>query len=345
MNRPELHFTPPAGWCNDPNGLVHDGERYHLFYQYYPHSVEGGPKHWGHAVSSDLMAWEHLPVALEPDEKGAIYSGSAVIADGGKMALMYTYHAGDGTESQAVAFSTDETYTAFEKYAGNPVIPNPGIKDFRDPKVFHRDSAGWHMALAAGDRVLFYKSPDLIAWERIGEFGAPAHPVGGLWECPDLFALRDADGVEKWALVFSLGLDAAIGGGKTMYFIGDYADGAFTPDNRLPLPVDNGQDFYAGVTFWGVPDNRRIMIAWMCNWAYTGRSPASLGWRGQMSLPRELTLLKASGGYKLSSVPIVKPERIKTFMAGDNEMILVADTCSIEIFAPSLGVSISQLLF
>jgi len=146
-------------------------------------------------------------------------------------------------------------------------------------------------------------------------------------------------------LVFSLGLDAAIGGGKTMYFIGDYEDGAFAPDSPLPLPVDNGPDFYAGVTFWGVPDNRRIMIAWMSNWAYTGRSPASLEWRGQMSLPRELSLIKTAEGYKLSSAPIVRPGHMEMFSAGDNKIILVKDTCSVEIFAPGSGLSLTQTLF
>ena len=343
MDRPKLHFTPPKGWCNDPNGLVFDGRYYHLFYQYYPYSIKEGPKHWGHARSADLLSWEHLPVALEPDAHGAIYSGSAVM-DGCRMVLIFTYHAGDGTESQAIAYSSDNEYVAFNKYQGNPVIANPGIKDFRDPKVFHKDANGWHMILAAGDRVMLYISPDLISWEKAGEFGAPDYPVNGVWECPDLFSLPDADGKEKWVLSFSLGLGAAIGGGKTMYFVGDYKDGAFSPDSPLPLPVDNGPDFYAGVTFWGIPDNRRIMIAWMDNWAYAYRSPDSFDWRGQMSLPRELSLIKSAHGYLLSSVPIVAPEHIEISAAGDNRLLIVKDAHSIEIFAPDSGLSITQTL-
>ena len=64
---------------NDPNGMFYYEGEYHLFYQYYPDSTVWGPMHWGHAVSKDLVTWEHLPIALYPDELGYIFSGSEVI--------------------------------------------------------------------------------------------------------------------------------------------------------------------------------------------------------------------------------------------------------------------------
>lgn len=77
--RPQYHFSPATGWMNDPNGLVYYDGEYHLFYQYNPDDIVWGPMHWGRAVSTDLVHWEQLPIALYPDEVGNIFSGSAVI--------------------------------------------------------------------------------------------------------------------------------------------------------------------------------------------------------------------------------------------------------------------------
>ncbi len=154
---------------NDPNGLVHYDGEYHLFYQYYPADTVWGPMHWGHAVSRDLVHWEHLPIALAPDARGYIFSGSAVVdwhntsgfGEDGKPPLVaiYTYHdpvrgkaSTNDHESQGLAYSNDRGRT-WTKYDGNPVLPNAGRhKDFRDPKVFwHEPSQRWIMALSVFD--------------------------------------------------------------------------------------------------------------------------------------------------------------------------------------------------
>src|SRR3990170_4931578 len=154
--RPQFHFTPKSAWMNDPNGMVfHNGE-YHLFYQYYPDSTVWGPMHWGHAVSSDLVHWERLPIALYPDSLGYIFSGSAVVdksntsgfgtLENPALVAIYTYHSPEKEsagridyQNQGIAYSLDNGRT-WKKYENNPVIQNPGIKDFRDPKV------SWHEA-------------------------------------------------------------------------------------------------------------------------------------------------------------------------------------------------------
>src|SRR4028119_62761 len=119
MFRPLLHFAPPQGWINDPNGLIYDRGLWHLFYQHEPHKMEHGPMHWGHAVSPDLSHWEHCPVALSPDEHGAIWSGSAVVTADGKPAELVAFftHASDRGQVQSLAFSDDQGLT-WRKYEG-----------------------------------------------------------------------------------------------------------------------------------------------------------------------------------------------------------------------------------
>lgn len=78
---------------NDPNGFSYHNGMYHMFYQYYPYESKWGPMHWGHAVSRDLLHWEHLPAALAPDEpydRDGCFSGSALTLPDGRQLLMYT---------------------------------------------------------------------------------------------------------------------------------------------------------------------------------------------------------------------------------------------------------------
>lgn len=249
--RPQYHFSPEANWMNDPNGMVYlDGE-YHLFYQYYPDSTVWGPMHWGHAVSKDLMHWEHLPIALFPDELGCIFSGSAVydknntsgLGKNGKGPLIaiFTHHNFEGEKSgnnkfqyQSIAYSNDKG-RSWKKYKNNPVVPNPGIRDFRDPKViWHEESQKWIMTFAAWDHVKFYSSPNLIDWEHESDFGQGFGNHEGVWECPDLIPMpmgvKESDGKEKvyWVLLVSIGSGGPNGGSATQYFVGHFDGHEYT---------------------------------------------------------------------------------------------------------------------
>lgn len=314
--RPLFHFTPPTSWLNDPNGLVYYAGEYHLFYQYHPHSLVWGPMYWGHAVSRDLLSWEHLPIALEPDDLGMIFSGSAVIdwhntAGFGAEAMVaiFTQFA-DGQQVQSLAFSSDRG-RSWTKYAGNPVIPMPaGQIDFRDPKVFwHGDphAGRWVMLLAVGQEIWFYSSPDLKSWTKSGEFGAGFGSRGGVWETPDLFPLpvdNNPDNL-RWVLIVSVQDQAPAGGSGVQYFVGDFDGSTFIP-GEAPETVrwaDYGGDFYAAQSWSDAPDGRRVWLAWMNNWRYGANIPAT-NWRGAMSVPRDLALVSDGLGAVLVQQPI-----------------------------------------
>ena len=313
--RPRYHFTPPAHWMNDPNGLVfYDGE-YHLFYQYVP----DGRQHWGHAVSADLVRWSHLPVALEADATGNIWSGSAVVdaddtsgffAGGSGLVAIFTHQnratPPGGPQVQSIAWSADRGQT-WTKYENNPVLPNPGIADFRDPKVcWHPATRRWVMALAVKDRIRFYTSPDLKEWAFGSEFGADHGSHAGVWECPDLFPLAvDGDeGDTRWVLIVSI---SGPGGSQTQYFVGDFDGATFTSANPADtvLWADYGRDNYAAVSWSGVPesDGRRLWIGWMSNWIYAHKTPTD-PWQGAMTVPRELSLRTLPEGARLLQTPV-----------------------------------------
>jgi fructan beta-fructosidase len=318
--RPQLHFSPKSNWMNDPNGMVYYHGEYHLFFQHNPDDQVWGPMHWGHAVSKDLIHWEELPIALFPDDLGWIFSGSAVVDINNTSGLgenssdpliaIYTYHnpklekeGSDQFQYQGIAYSNDDGRT-WTKYLGNPVLANPGIKDFRDPKVFwNEEKSKWNMVLAAKDHVNIYSSPNLLDWEFESEFGNTIGSHSGVWECPDLFQLEVENSDEKkWVMIVSVGSGAPNGGSGTQYFVGDFDGSTFDCDYSKPTWVDYGKDNYAGVSWNNGPkdDNRRIFLGWLNNWQYANDIPTE-NWRGSATLPRELSLIKRGHTYLIKS--------------------------------------------
>jgi len=330
--RPAFHFTPKNNWMNDPNGLVYANGTYHLYYQYWPYGNTWGPMHWGHATSTDLIKWEEQPIALYPDRLGYIFSGSATadpnntsgFGDGINVPIVaiFTYHdpakekAGQmDVESQGLAYSLDngQTFTKYDQ--GNPVIKNPGIRDFRDPKVtWDAQHNMWVLVLAAQDRSQFYSSKNLKDWTYLSEFGAGIGAHGGVWECPDFFPLKVEGATEtKWVLIQSLNPGGANGGSGTQYFVGDFDGKTFTLDNAFAQKVakekaawlDYGKDNYAGVTWNNVPntEGKKIMIGWMSNWEYANVVPTQ-AWRSANTIPRELKLVKKGADYSIVTTPV-----------------------------------------
>ena len=319
---------------NDPNGMVYQDGEYHLFYQYNPFGDKWGHMSWGHAVSRDLVHWKHLPVALAEEGNLRIYSGSAVVdftdtsgfgTDCPPLVAIYTGHREESSTSQRVedqrlAYSNDRGRT-WTHYPGNPVL-DIGLPDFRDPKVFwHMQTKRWIMAvvLPMAKKIGFYASADLKLWTPLSEFG----PAGvwrdpTIWECPDLFSLEveGEPGLRKWVLIVNINPGGPAGGSGTQYFVGEFDGIQFIcdPDDAGEAAVwlDHGSDFYAGVTWSNIPesDGRRILLAWMSNWAYTLEVPTS-PWRSAMTVPRSLTLRRTSAGFRLVQRPVEELEILR----------------------------------
>ena len=326
--RPQFHFSPEYGWMNDPNGMVYlDGE-YHLFYQYNPYGSMWGNMHWGHAVSTGLNSWTYLPTAIAPDSLGAIFSGSAVIdvnntAGFGKNAMVAIYTSAGRVQSQSIAYSTDKGRT-FTKYEGNPVIPNPGIPDFRDPKVFwHNESNQWIMSLATKQTITFYGSANLKSWTRLSEFGDGIGSHGGVWECPDLVSL-DYNGKTKWVLLVSINPGGPNGGSATQYFIGDFDGKTFRAD-ALPYPLwmDYGRDNYAGVTWSNIPENdgRKIFMGWMSNWDYANNVPTK-NFRSAMTVARELKIANNGKHLVVSNYPVSETKTLRALESAKKDVVV-----------------------
>lgn len=325
--RPQFHFTPEANWMNDPNGLVYFQGEYHLFYQHEPHVPFFCSMHWGHAVSPDLLHWEYLPVALYPDQTlGQAYSGSAVVdrdntsglcdiaekEEQGCLVALFTRHGGvDHTEKQSLAFSNDAG-RSWGLYEGNPVLPNQGSHDFRDPKVFwHEPTRRWIMVLAAKDRVQFFGSPDLISWNYLSEFG-PAGTIRGIWECPDLFELpvEGSPGESFWVLEVGYNQGILLGDSGGQYFLGSFDGTCFESEQTVSRRADFGADFYASQSWSDVPEARRIWIAWMNSWRYALFLPTD-PWRGALTVPREVRLVKQGDDVLLVQQPVTELEELR----------------------------------
>ena len=325
QHRLQVHFSPKSKWMNDPNGMVYHNGVYHLFYQHFPDSTIWGPMHWGHATSRDLVHWQPQPIALYPDSLGYIFSGSAVMdvnntsgfGKDGKvpMIAIFTHHdpkseknGSNVFQNQSIAYSLDEGQT-WTMYAGNPVLKNPGIRDFRDPKVsWYEEGKKWIMTLATLDHITFYSSKDLKNWTKESEFGKEFGAHGGVWECPDLFAL-DYKGEKIWILFVSINPGGPNGGSATQYFTGHFDGTTFSPFQTDIRWVDYGPDDYAGIT-WSNTGHRKIFIGWMNNWQYANVVPTK-EWRGATTIARDLDLEKIGDKYFVVSQPVKEVEMIK----------------------------------
>jgi fructan beta-fructosidase len=307
--RPQFHFSPKKNWTNDPNGLVYFAGEYHLFYQHNPFGDRWGHMTWGHAVSKDLVKWTELPPAIAEENGVMIFSGCVVIdslnsSGFGKNAMVaiYTGHEEGKRQTQHLAYSTDRGRT-WTKYAQNPILNyTPEQRDFRDPNViWYAPLQVWLMTVVLPNeqKALFYHSKNLTNWTQAGEFQMKNTALG-IWECPALIDFDTPEG-KKWLLLISVGKGAVAGGSGMQYFVGDFDGKNFIPQDTQTRWVDYGKDFYAAIPFNNT--SQKIILGWMNNWQYANNIPTS-PFRGQMTLPREISLVKKEGKFSLKQQPL-----------------------------------------
>jgi len=288
--RPTVHFSPRFGWMNDPNGLIKYGDEYHMFFQHNPLDTAWTNMHWGHAVSKDMIRWEEKEVAVFPDKLGVAFSGSAITDKDNLLGLkegeddtVLLFYTSVGPACQSIAYSTDGL-KSFKKYSDNPVIGHI-IGCNRDPKVNYCEELGEYIVVfyLSEDVYVLQKSTNLKDWTEFQRISLP-----GDNECPDIFPINDKNGKRKWVLI----------GAHDKYLVGDFIKGEFVPSQPVQS-LHYGTSAYAGQTFQGIDDGRRIRIDWLRAPGIRGKNFCS-----QMSFPTELTLEKVNNTYYLAANPV-----------------------------------------
>ena len=337
INRPLLHFTPPYGWMNDPNGLWYDMEnkKWHMYYQYNPNgTVWSLPLYWGHATSSDALNWEDTGVAIATtDGESGAYSGSCVVdsentsgffsasnlPDSQRVVAIWTFnHYKSWLESQYISYSIDGGVT-FKEYRMNPVA-SMNSDQYRDPQVIRYtdgDNKWWVMSVAKSTqyRIQFYKSNNLKNWKPTTYFELYGF-LGYQYECPNLVKMKYEGGTADWktaadenksylwVLFISINPGSMQGGSSTEYFVGTFNGEKFTPIKNYAAPIDYGKDFYALQIFFNSPNEDEVYgVAWTSNWQYSGSVPTD-NWRSSMSFLRKFVLadFESAPGTKIAFI-------------------------------------------
>lgn len=331
--RPQLHFTPPLGWNNDPNGLSYRNGEWHLFYQHNPVGAVWGNMSWGHAVSRDLVHWADAGVAIAPDETGAMFSGSAVTdaagtAGFGKNAHILLYTAASGRPTQRLAWSHDaRTYTKWQ----TPAIP-ARADALRDPKVlWYAPGRHWVMlvyGIVEPNRhgMTVFTSKNLKDWEFASRIPGDPVDVGRyLFECPDLFELPvPGENRTRWVLT----------AGNRLYAIGTFDGRRFRPEAEQldQMRIHHHlTGVYAWQTFSDAPRGRCVQIAW-ARFETLNRGKKGAMFSQGMTLPAELSLTRTAQGLRLAKKPVEELKALRcgeatSFDAFDGELAEIEFSC------------------
>ncbi|KAJ7949578.1 acid beta-fructofuranosidase-like [Quillaja saponaria] len=331
--RTAFHFQPENNWMNDPNGPLYHKGWYHIFYQYNGESAVWGNISWGHAVSTDMIHWLHLPIAMVPDrwfDVNGVWTGSATFLPDGNIVMLYTGATNENVQVQNLAYPanlSDPLLLDWVKYDGNPVlVPPPGIgsKDFRDPTTAWIGPDGkWRIAI--GSRVnttgisLVYTTTNFITYDLKDQI-LHAVPGTGMWECVDLYPVSKNG---------SKGLDTSVNGPEIKHVLkaslddtklDHYAIGTYYPENDTWVPDNPAEDvgtglqvdygrYYASKTFYDPHKERRVVWGWI-NETDTENDDLRKGWASVQTIPRTV-VLDSKTGTNVLQWPIEEIETLR----------------------------------
>ncbi|KAJ7298152.1 hypothetical protein O6H91_Y014400 [Diphasiastrum complanatum] len=344
--RTAFHFQPQKNWMNDPNGPMFYKGYYHFFYQYNPDAAVWGNITWAHSVSTDLIRWFHLNLALVPDhwyDADGVWSGSATILPDGRPVIFYTGSSNESVQLQSMAVPeqlTDPLLRRWMKIPQNPIlVPPPGIgsKDFRDPTTAWLESDGlWRIAIGSKQGTtgvaLIYQTSDFYSW-TLQENLLHHVPSTGMWECVDFYPVSlihnhglDTSKVQSNQLVKYI-LKASLDDNKhDFYALGTYSTKShtFTADNPttdvgIGLRYDYGK-YYASKTFYDPVKQRRILWGW-ANESDSVEDDVAKGWASVQTIPRSLVLDSITGS-NLIQWPIEEVETLRGEKVTEQNIVL-----------------------
>ena len=299
--RPHFHIAPPTGLMNDPNGLIFDGEKYHLFYQWFPFDAIHGMKHWKHLITKDFQHYQSADdlIPCELFESHGCYSGGALKV-GDKLAMFYTGNTRRSSDNQRVPYQNLAIFDLNGKLLSKrPLIENAPegyTEHVRDPKPYLtkdgkiRFICGAQRENLTGTAIIF-EMDNLEGTPRLlGELSLPAFDNTNvfMWECPDLLKIGDKDvfiwspqGKDREAHQFQNNYHATYAVGKLtdLTFEAEYID-----------ELDQGFDFYAPQTFGGLDNQTHAVLFGWIGLPDLTYPTDKFKWHSALTLPRELHL-------------------------------------------------------
>lgn len=267
--RPKYHFSPLVGWCNDPHGIIHFNDEYHIFFQYNPYKTNNELIYWGHVTTKDFVHFGDVSCALAPDmeyDNRGCWSGSAIVIEN----VLYLFYTGfaladDGKYYQTICMATSKDGKTFVKSKANPLIdrrniPNfASIYDFRDPCIFKENDDYYLIVGSKNDdkaMLLLYKSHDLSNFEFVKVLVRSSNH-GTMFECPNILKFKDKNFIIMSPQNIPASNDSYFNISSSLYF--EIPKNYLTHECKIESTreIDHGFEFYAPT----INDEDKIIVA------------------------------------------------------------------------------------